>query len=154
MLEPASKQRFQKGKDEVKIWVRYPKSGRLSFGQLENMKLKQGGKEFYFKDLVDYDIERGVSSIKHYQASRTVTIDAELSNPYAELPPILERVNKEIVPQVLAKFPSIKIESGGQARESNKAIGELVLFFGGAFLIIVILIMITFRSFYQGICLF
>lgn len=144
-------QRFQKGKDEVRIWVRYPKAGRLSFGQLENMKMKQAGKEFYFKDLVDYDIERGIADIRHYQASRTVTVDAELTDPYAELPPILKRVNEEIVPQVLAKFPSVKVESGGQAKESNKALSELLLFFGGAFLIIVILIMITFRSFYQGI---
>ena len=144
-------QRFQKGKDELRIWVRYPKSGRLSFGQLENMKVKQSGKEFYFKDLVDYDIERGIADIRHYQASRTVTVDAELTNPYAELPPILERINNEVLPALTAKFPSVKIESGGQARESNKAMTELVMSFGGAFLIMVILIMITFRSFYQGI---
>ncbi|MGB0526106.1 MAG: efflux RND transporter permease subunit, partial [Flammeovirgaceae bacterium] len=144
-------QRFQKGKDELRIWVRYPKSGRLSFGQLENMKIKQSGKEFYFKDLVDYNIERGIADIKHFQANRTVTVDAELTNPYAELPPILKKVNEEIVPQVLSNFPSVKVESGGQARQSNKALNELLLFFGGAFLIIIILIMVTFRSFYQGI---
>lgn len=144
-------QRFQKGKDELRVWVRYPKSDRLSLGQLENMKLKQGENEYYFKDLVDYSIERGIADIQHYQTNRTVTVDAELSDPYAELPPILEKINSDIVPTLLAKFPAVKTESGGQAKESNKALLELVTFFGGAFLLIVIIIMITFRSFYQAI---
>ena len=144
-------QRFQKGKDELRVWVRYPKSDRISLGQLENVKIKQGEKEFYFKDLVDYDIERGIADIQHYQTNRTVTVDAELTDPYAELPPIINKVNDEVVPALLAKFPTVKVESGGQAKEGQKAQIELVTFFGGALLIIVILIMITFRSFYQGI---
>ncbi len=143
-------QRFQKGKDEIRVWVRYPKSDRISLGQLENIKLKQGESEYYFKDLVDYSIERGIADIQHYQTNRTVTVDAELTDPYAELPPILARINNDIVPRMLEQFPTVKTESGGQAKESNKAMVELVTFFGGAFLIIIILIMITFRSFYQA----
>ncbi len=119
-------QRFQKGKDELRVWIRYPKSDRISLGQLENVKIKQVGansqlKDFYLKDLVDYSIERGIADIQHYQTSRTVTVDAELNNPYAELPPILDKVNNEVLPKLTAKFPSVKIESGGQAKESNKA---------------------------------
>ena len=32
-------QRLQKGQDEVRVWVRYPGSGRINFGQLETMKI-------------------------------------------------------------------------------------------------------------------
>lgn len=144
-------QRFQKGKDEVRVWVRYPKSGRMSISQLDDMKVKQGEHDYYLRDMVDYEIERGIADIRHYQTARTVTVDAELTDPYAELPPILSQINEGIVPRMLAKFPSVRLESGGQGRESTKAMQELLTYFGGALLIIVILIMITFRSFYQGI---
>lgn len=144
-------QRFQKGKDEVKIWLRYPESDRMALGQLENMKIKKGNNAFYLKDLVDYRIERGVSDIMRYQSARTVTVDAELENPRAELPPILKQIRTDILPKLHANYPLVKTEDSGQAKESNKAMVELLSSFGGAFLLIVVLIMVTFRSFYQAI---
>jgi multidrug efflux pump subunit AcrB len=33
-------QRMQEGRDELRVWVRYPKSGRLTLGQMEKMKIK------------------------------------------------------------------------------------------------------------------
>ena len=63
-------QRLQKGSDEVRVWVRYPNSNKKNFGQLENLKIKnnqnQAAKEYQLNELVNYDISRGVSSIKHF----------------------------------------------------------------------------------------
>ncbi len=36
----AQAQRLQVGRDELRVWVRYPKSDRLTLGQMENMKIK------------------------------------------------------------------------------------------------------------------
>ena len=36
----AQAQRLQVGRDELRVWVRYPKSDRITLGQMEKMKIK------------------------------------------------------------------------------------------------------------------
>jgi len=145
-------QRLQKGTDEVRVWVRYPNSGRVNVSQMEQMKIKTAdGKEFPLNELVDYSVERGVSGIRHYNTARAITVEADLVDPNAELPPILKIVENEIVPKVLSQYPSVKIDYGGQSKESQKTMEELMTYFGGAFILIFFVLMINFRSFYQAI---
>ena len=145
-------QRFMKGNDELKVWVRYPDSGRRSIGQLEDIKIKTPtGQEFPLAQLADYRIERGVSGIKHYNTSRVVKVEAEMQDPFAEVPPVLKKINEEIIPRLQEKYPSVKVDYGGQSKESERASEEIGLFFGGAFLLIFFILMITFRSFYQAL---
>jgi multidrug efflux pump subunit AcrB len=145
-------QRLQKGNDEVRVWVRYPDSGRLKFSQLEDMKIKTvAGQEFPLTQVASYSIDRGLAGIKHFNASRAVTVEADMIDPFAEVPPIQKKVNETIVPILKAKFPGITVDFGGQAEESAKATQEIATYFGGAFIVIAFIIMITFRSFYQTI---
>ncbi|GAA0893995.1 efflux RND transporter permease subunit [Fulvivirga kasyanovii] len=145
-------QRLQKGDDEVRVWVRYPSSGRLNIGQLEDMKVKTpNGEQYPLSQLSEYQVERGISGIRHFNSNRAVTVEADLVDPFAEVPPIQNKVQNEIIPQLQAKFPTVKVDYGGQAKESARAGQEIGLFFGGAFLLIFFIIMITFRSFYQAV---
>ncbi|MTI20533.1 efflux RND transporter permease subunit [Fulvivirga sp. RKSG066] len=145
-------QRLQKGDNELRVWVRYPKSGRLNVGQLEEMKIKTAqGEQYPLTQVADYKIERGISGIRHYNTSRAVTIEADMVDPFGEVPPIIEKVQQDIVPQLQTRFPTVKVDYGGQAQESARAGQEIGLFFGGAFLLIFFIIMITFRSFYQAV---
>ncbi|MBX2841856.1 MAG: efflux RND transporter permease subunit [Flammeovirgaceae bacterium] len=144
-------QRLQKGNDEVKVWVRYPQSGRLQVGQLDQMKIKSNGNELPLNELVNYKVERGVADIPHYAAARTVTVEAEMVDPYGEVPPILAKIRDEFVPEIQGLFPSVKIDYGGQAQESARASNELTMYFGGAFFVMFLIIMINFKSFYQGV---
>ncbi|ELR73854.1 Acriflavin resistance protein [Fulvivirga imtechensis AK7] len=145
-------QRLQKGDDEVRVWVRYPGSGRLNVGQLEDMKVKtQQGEQFPLTQVSNYTVERGISGIRHYNTNRAVTVEADMVDPFGEVPPILNKVQTEIVPQLQTQYPTVKVDYGGQAKESARAGQEIGLFFGGAFLLIFFIIMITFRSFYQAV---
>ena len=146
-------QRLQKGSDEVKVWVRYPSRGRVSIGQLERMKVKDYKKntEYPISKLISYDIERGVSSIRHYRTIKSVNVEADLIDPYAEVPPIMEQVTTQIIPELLAQFPGVKIDLAGQSRESSRAQAEIGSYFGMAFLVIFIVIILAFKSFYQAV---
>lgn len=145
-------QRFMKGNDEVRVWVRYPDSGRKSISQLEDIKVKtSSGQEFPLTQMADYKIERGVSGIKHYNTSRAITVEAEMIDPFGEVPPILAKIREEIVPELEAQFPSVVVDYGGQSQQSARAGQEIGLYFGGAFLLIFFILMITFRSYYQAI---
>lgn len=144
-------QRLQIGRDEVRVWVRYPKSDRLNLSQLDHMKIKTPLGEYPLNELAYYKIERGPVSIKHYNGAREIRIDAELSDFYASVPPILARINETIIPELEQKFRGVNIEYQGQQRDSSDASNEMAKYFGVAFLIMVFLIMIHFKSFTQGI---
>lgn len=144
-------QRFMKGNDELRVWVRYPKEDRKSIDQLETVKIKDGEREYPLTQLADYEINRGVSGIKHYEASRSVTVEADMVDPFGDANVILTKVEQEIVPKMLAKFPTVRVDYGGQAEERARSVGEMGTYFLGAFICILFILMINFRSVYQAI---
>ena len=143
-------QRLQSGKDEIRVWVRYPQSDRLHIGQLENVKIKTMAGEYPLMELVEYTIERGPVSIKHFNAAREIRIDAALVDLYAPVPPILARVNSEILPRLEANYPGVSIMYQGQQRDGGDAQKEMMKYFGIAFMVMIILIMLHFKSFSQS----
>ena len=143
-------QRLQIGKDEVRVWVRYPREDRLNLGQMENMKIKTPMGDYPLSELADYEIRRGPVNIQHYNMSREVRIDANLVDPYAPVPPILQEIRTSIVPRMQEMYPGIEVEYQGQQRDSDEATEDLMNYFGIAFLIIILLIMVHFKSFSQG----
>jgi multidrug efflux pump subunit AcrB len=144
-------QRLQKGKDEVRVWVRYPNSGRTNVGQLENIKVKTAQGEFPLTQLASYTVDRGVTSIRRYNANREVTVEADMVDPFGEVPPVVKDVRESVVPDLLARYPGVKVDYGGQSQQSERAQKEIGMYFGGAFVLMFFIIMINFRSFYQAL---
>lgn len=144
-------QRLQIGRDEVRVWVRYPKHDRVSLGQMEDMKIKTPRGEYPLTELATYNIERGPVNIQHFNGSREVRITADLVDPLTPVPPILEKIRSDIIPELQAQYPGISIEYQGQQRDSDEASAELAKYFGVAFAIMVLLIMVHFKSFSQGL---
>jgi multidrug efflux pump subunit AcrB len=144
-------QRLQDGKDELRVWVRYPKSGRLTLGQLEQTKIKTPAGEYPLTELVDYTIERGPVNIKRFNASREIRLEAELVDPYEPVPPILEKIEKDVISVIKAQYPGVRVFYQGQQRDSAESMADLGKYYSIAFAIIVLIVMIHFKSFSQGL---
>lgn len=143
-------QRLQSGRDELRIWVRFPREDRQSIGQLEKMKIKTPKGEYPLTELVEYEIKRGPVNIQRYNGSREVRVNADLTDPYAPVPPILARIDSTLIPQIKAKYPGINIKYQGQSKESEDSMQEILLSFSVAFGLIILIIMIHFKSFSHG----
>jgi len=144
-------QRLQLNKDELKVWVRYPKKNRETVGQLDEMRIKTKVGEFPLKEIVDYKIDRGPVVITRYNGIREINIEGDLDNPDRSVPPILNYIRKKILPKISDKYPEIKFMFKGQQKESKETIGDVKKFFGIALFIIIIILMIHFKSFSQPI---
>lgn len=140
-------QRLQQGKDELRLWVRYPKQDRLNIGQFEDMKIKTPKGEFPLTELVTYSLERGPVNIQRYNGSREARIDADLLDPYAPVPPILEYIEEEIIPDIKAHHPGVRVVYKGQAQDSAESVGQIVSLFSVAFAIIILILIVHFKSF-------
>jgi len=144
-------QRLQLGKDEVRIWVRYPKKDRLNLGQLESMKIKTPNGNYPLVELASYSIERGPVSINHFNSSREARVDADLVDTYEPVPPILGLISKTIIPELRAKYPGVSIVYQGQQRDHDEATTEMTHYFTIAFAVIMVILMMHFRSLSQPI---
>jgi len=143
-------QRLQQGRDEIRVWVRYPSGDREHIGQMERMKIKTQKGDFPLGELVDYQVKRGPVAIQRYNGQREVRIDAELVDPYASVPDILQSIRSSIVPEVRAKYPSIRVLYQGQQKENALTVNKLKFYFLIAFSIIFIILMIHFKSLEQA----
>lgn len=143
-------QRLQHGKDELRIWVRFPKEDRNTLGDLEQMRIKTPMGEYPLTELVDYDIMRGPVRIERFNASREIRVEADLVDPYDAVPEIIEDINLNIIPVLKAKYPGVKVMYQGQQRRSNEAQSEMMKYFGLALAIIVFILMLHFKSVMQG----
>ena len=142
-------QRLQEGRDELRVWVRYPKSDRMTLGQMENMKIKTATGEYPLTELAEYHLERGPVAIKRYQGSREIRVEAELVDPMAPVPEILAQISTEIMPDVEAQFAGIRYEYQGQQKFGNEAVNRIWPYFLVSFIIIIFLMIIHFKSFNQ-----
>ena len=74
-------QRFQRGQDEIRVWVRYNKEDRSSIKDLDDMWIiTPTGAKFRFLKLHHYKIERGDVAINHLEGKREIQITADLKN--------------------------------------------------------------------------
>ncbi len=145
-------QRLIIGTDEVRVWVRYPEEDRLTISQMEAMRIKDGqGNEYPLRELADYNIERGVMNINHFNGKREVRLEADLVDPYEPVPPIIEKVQTEILPPILAKYPSVTYSFEGQSRRSARTFDSFIKVFPTALIMMILVITLSFRSLYQAI---
>jgi multidrug efflux pump subunit AcrB len=142
-------QRLQEGRDELRIWVRYPKEDRLTIGQMEKMKIKTSSGVYPLIELADYHMERGPVAINRYNGSREIRVDAETVDPYAPVPEIIDQIEQNIMPDILSQYAGIRYIFHGQRRFSTEAVAKVYRYFGVAFIIIVLVMILHFRSFNQ-----
>jgi len=119
--------RLQKGRDEVKVWARFPKEDRVSIAQIENLKVRSPRGDYVpFKEVAEYRIERGVRRIRHDDGMRAATVYADLDYSQNDLNVVLAEINGEVVPRVLAQVDGVQRAVGsGQQEEVQKMVGSM-----------------------------
>lgn len=145
-------QRIQKGKDEVRVWVRYTAEDRRSVGQLEGMRIKlPNGNEYPLGDLVTSAPDRSVININHLDGGREIRVEGDVSDLSVSVPEELAKIENDVLPPLMEKYPSVSYTFEGQARRSGDVQGALKRNFPIVFLITLIMIALVFKSFSQAL---
>jgi len=147
-------QRFQRGQDEIKVWVRYDKKDRSSIKDLDDMRIvAPNGTRIPFSEIATYTIERGDIAINHLEGKREIQVTADLKDLSASETEILDNIKTVILPEILSKYPTVKPIYEGQNREANKTTDSINVVGPIILLLIYIVIAFTFRSYSQPILL-
>ncbi len=144
-------QRMQEGKDEVWFYVRYPRYNRATIGQLEKMLIQTNKGEVPLETVASIDFERSLNTINRYNGRREMRVDAYMKNQNENITPIFNEIEDVIIPKITDQYPGVTFLQQGQQKDSAEQVGGMTVYFSIAFLIIVLIIMIYFKSFIQGI---
>lgn len=147
-------QRFQRGQDEIRVWVRYDRGNRESINDLDDMRIiTPSGQRVPFGEIATYDIKRGEESIRHLDGLREIQLNAEMSNPDDSPTEILSDIQTGVIPDILSKYPTVSAQYEGQNREAMKMQNSAKVVVPIIILLIYITIAFTFRSFSQPLLL-
>jgi multidrug efflux pump subunit AcrB len=147
--------RFQRGQDEIRVWVRYDRENRSSIVDLDQMRIATPtGDKVPLQEIASYSLERGDVAINHLDGQREIQINADLDNPDETTPTeILDWIKTEVMPDITARYPTVSPSYEGQNREAGKLIDSLRLVGFTALFLIFVTISFTFRSFSQPLLL-
>ena len=143
-------QRIQRGRDDIRVMVRYPLDERRSLGDLENMRIRiPGGGEVPFSQVALVEPGRGFASIRRIDRRRAVNVTAAVDANVTSAGEVIADLNTRILPEVLARYPSVTYTFQGAMSEQRDAIAGLQRGFGIALLMIFALLAVPLKSYVQ-----
>ncbi len=143
-------QRVQRGREEVRVMVRYPYEERSSLETLRNMRLrKPDGSTIPFSVVADTEYTASLASIERFDNKRVVTVSASIDKGTTSPGDVNARLAQEFYPKMNARHPGITIGESGQVEERKRSMTSLVTGFVFSIVFIYILIAIPLRSYMQ-----
>lgn len=119
-------QRLQRGRDEVRVWVRYADADRSSLNDLEAMRVRfLDGREFPLSEIAELNVARGVIGINHIDGKREIKVEADVANDEVSVSEITTALKSTIVPEVLKAYPGVRALYEGQNREQEKSVTSI-----------------------------
>tara|TARA_B100000003_G_scaffold126846_1_gene113710 strand:+ start:1834 stop:5067 length:3234 start_codon:yes stop_codon:yes gene_type:complete len=145
-------QRIQRGKNEIKVMVRYPEEDRTSIGNLESMRIRNNnGDEIPFSSVATASFGKAYSSIIRENGIRVVTVSADADSSTVEPRRVISDITENYIPEMRDKFPQLKFDLEGSSSETVKLVQELTNASIAALFLIYILIAIPLKSYLQPI---
>lgn len=143
-------QRIQRGRDDVKVVVRYPAEDRRSLGDLERMRIRTAdGSAVPFTSVARANLGRGFSSIQREDRRRVISVTAAVDTRVANANEIVADLKREVVPNIEAIHPRVLISFGGEQREQAEVLGSLIRGWIIALIAIYALLAVPLRSYAQ-----
>ena len=99
-------QRIQRGRDDVRVMVRYPREQRRSLGNLENMRIRTAdGGQVPFNQVAYVEPGRGYAAITRVDRHRAVNVTAAVDREVSSAGPVVADLDARILPRC---SPSIR----------------------------------------------
>ncbi|MCH7598482.1 MAG: efflux RND transporter permease subunit, partial [Myxococcales bacterium] len=141
---------IQRGRDELRVMVRYPESERRSLSDLEGMRIRTpDGDEVPFDRVARAEHGTGYASIWRSNRMRVVNVNADVDRSIANSNEIMNDLRAGFMDQLLAAHPGLQYELQGEQREQSKVLTGLMRDFGLALVLIYALLAIPLRSYSQ-----
>nr|MBA3685258.1 efflux RND transporter permease subunit [Planctomycetota bacterium] len=143
-------QRVQRGRDDIKVMVRYPEAERATVGDLDSFRVRaDDGRELPLRSVAEVEAGAGYSRISRSDRKRTVTVSASLDPAVANGNEVNARLAADTLPTVLRDHPGTTWSMEGEAREQRESMSGLASGYLLSLLVIYVMIAVSFSSYVQ-----
>jgi multidrug efflux pump subunit AcrB len=140
-------QRFQDGADEVKVYVKLPKSERERFDVLDRINVTvPGGHQVPLMSVVNLSYKQGFETLKQKDGQLSLTVNANIDISRANAREINMELKTNVLP-TLAKKYNIGFQFEGRAKDSAETMRDLKIGLVVALLSIYIILAWVFNSY-------
>lgn len=142
--------RLQRGRNEVKVMVRYPEADRKSQWNVDTMRIRTpDGGEIPLHRAASVIEGRGFSEINRAERKRVINITARVDSEKANAEEILAELKQTVLADMTADYPGLTYNLEGEEKERRESMGSMVRGFLLALFGIYALLAIPFRSYSQ-----
>jgi multidrug efflux pump subunit AcrB len=147
----AEAQRIQRGRDDVRVMVRYPEAERRTLGSLDTMRIRTpDGAEVPFSSVARVEMGQGFSTIRRVDRQRTVNVTADIDKERVDTRAIVADLRRFLDAELQGR-PGVRYTFEGELREQAESFGSLSAGTLFALFSIYALLAIPFRSYLQPI---
>ncbi len=145
-------QRIPRGKDDVKVMVRYPLKSRESLETLQTMRVRTStGAEVPFETVADVRIEQGATEIRRLNRRRVVEVVGDIDHEVTNAQEVIRMVEHDVIPAMQKKYQDLEFLLEGDQKEIETFQTGLLRNTAMALIAMFGLIAIAFKSYSQPI---
>ena len=146
-------QRVQRGRDEVKVMVRYPIEHRNSIDTLRNMRVRSadGQTVVPFGIVANTKYGQGLSQIERYDGKRIVSVKGEIDKSVTSSEEVINKLKSDFFPEMHKNYPGITVNLSGESEQRQKSMKSLIRGFGISIILIYVLLAIPLKAYIKPI---
>jgi len=143
-------ERIQRGRDELRIYVRRPRGERDSESNIEDLIIKtpQGG-EMVLHDAAQIIRGRSYTSIERKDGRRVLSVTADVDTDVTTSNDVIADLEKSGLPELLSRYDGLTYEFAGAQEDQRESMGALKNYYVLALLVMFVLMAVVFKSYFQ-----
>ncbi len=146
----AEVQKIQRGRDELRVMVRYPEAARRSLGDIETMRIRlPDATAVPFSAVAQVELSRGFASIRHNERQRVIDVTADVDPTQANANEVIADLRAKELPAILAQYEGVGFTFEGEQREQADTMANFRRGFALSLIAIFALLAIPLRSYVQ-----
>ena len=145
-------QRVQRGRDSIRVMVRYPPEERRSIGDLEQMRVRTpAGDRVPFSTVAVATLALSPSSIKRVGRRRSVSVQAEVDEAITTGKQVTDALESEFLPTLVEQHPGVTYSFEGDEAAFAESFDDLARGFAAAIAVILAMLAIGLKSYVRPI---
>ena len=142
--------RLQRGRDDIRIKVRYTADERSRISDLERVRIRtRNGHEVPLMSVADISFAPGYSTITRTDGMRRVAVSAGVDTNKANANEIFSELSSNFFPQLKRRYPELHVALQGEQKKMRESFDSLYVGYPLAILGMFIIIATMFRSYVQ-----
>ena len=142
-------QRIQRGRNDVRVMVRFPASERNSAAYLNNMLINNGdGVQTPLSQIATLTPDTSPTEIRRVNGFRVVNVRADIEKNRVNVTALNADISS-FLESTVAKYPGVSYTIGGEQEEQAESTNSLLLGLAAVIFVIYCLLAIPFKSYIQ-----